>query len=284
MKPAPPCIWLSFLVLLSMLTSGRLPAQEIPLEYCDRLPAIQVEVVGKKPMLFLVDTAASSLLNLESFVLGESREVEIASYSGTVNTRAREVSLPETKIGSYKLVGLKMLAVDLSALGKNCGRRIDGILGADLLEKMGATIDFKRQIAHFTTLDERRDDSLITEMNRDLQRCITAFNAADEKTVAECLDSQITLFQPNPETYGRKQALAYFREHYFGAMSGAHLEMHASNFRVIGEAIWFEYDFNLTASPDPLHTRGLAMCHKLDGHWRIASVDPVIVQAETPAE
>src|SRR5260370_21304965 len=129
MKPAPPCIWLSFLVLVFMLTSGRLPAKELPLEYCVRLPAIQVEVVAKKPMLFLVDTAASSLLNLESFVLGESREVEIASYSGTVNTRAREVSLPETKIGSYRLVGLKMLAVDLSALGKNCGRRVSRIIG-----------------------------------------------------------------------------------------------------------------------------------------------------------
>src|SRR5260370_42117351 len=137
MKPAPPCIWLSFLVLLSMLTSGRLPAKELPLEYCVRLPAIQVEVVGKKPMLFLVDTAASSLLNLESFVLGESREVEIASYSGTVNTRAREVSLPETKIGSYKLGGLKMLAVEPSALGKKCGQGHGWTCGAARFDENG---------------------------------------------------------------------------------------------------------------------------------------------------
>src|SRR5260370_13911585 len=160
-------------------------------------------------MLFLKDTAASSVHNLESFVLGESREVEIASCSGTVNTRAREVSLPETRIGSYKLVGLKMLAVDLSALGKNCGRRIDGILGADLLEKMGATIDFKRQIAHFTTLDERRADSPIIGMNRDPQRCIPAFNAAHEKTLSERRESHITPFQPQSETYRRRPSLTY---------------------------------------------------------------------------
>ena len=88
--------------------------------------------------------------------MGDAREVEISSYWGTANTRAREVSPPEMKIGSYHLVGVKMMAIDLSALGASCGRRIDGILGADLLEKMGATIDFKRQIVHFMTSDERR--------------------------------------------------------------------------------------------------------------------------------
>jgi hypothetical protein len=284
MMGARACFRSGFLVLIFMLTSGRLPAQEVPLEYCDRLPTVQVEVAGRKPMLFLVDTAASSLLNLQSFFLGESREVEITSYRGTANASAREVNLPETRIGSYRLVGVKMLAVDLSALGKNCGRRIDGILGTDLLEKMGATIDFKRRIARFTTSDDKRNDELIAAMKRDLQSCIAAFNAADEKTVAGCLDSEITVFQPNPETYGWKQALGYFHEHYFGPKSGAHLEMRASSFHVIGEAIWFEYDFTLTTQRDTLQVRGLAMCHKLDGHWRVASMDPAVMPAEVPEE
>ena len=270
MKPRRPSLRFGpFLVLL--LAVSCLPAQEVPLQYCDRLPAIQVEVSGKKPMLFLVDTAASSLLNLQSFFLGESHEVEIASYNGIASTHAREVNLPETTIGSYRLVGVRMLAVDLSALGKNCGRRIDGILGADLLEKMGATIDFKRRVARFTTSEDRHDDELIAALKSDLQNCFDALRAGDEKTAVECFAPQVTVAQPGAATYSNQHVLAFVREHYRAVQSEAQLEMRASNFHVMGEAIWFEYDFDLTAS-EGARTRGLALCHKLDGHWRIATL------------
>jgi len=283
MKPALPCVRLGWLVFFSVLLGSTLAAQEIPLEYCDRLPAIRVEVVGQKPMLFLVDTAASSLLNLHSFFLGDSREVEISSYTGTATTGAREVILPEMRIGSYRLVGQKMLAIDLSALGKNCGQRIDGILGADLLEKMGATIDFKRQVAHFMTTGERHDEKLIAEANQDMERCLAALNASDEKGVAQCLDPQLTLFTMSTRLYRREEALAYFQEHYFHRKSEAQLEFRSSNFHVVGEAVWFEYDFSLTTPGNVVHARGMAMCHKSEGHWRIANVGAA-VQPETPVE
>jgi len=283
MKPALPCIRLGWLVFFSVLLGGALAAQEIPLEYCDRLPAIRVDVAGEKPMLFLVDTAASSFLNLHSFFLGDSREVEISSYRGTATTGAREVSLPEMRIGSYRLVGLKMLAIDLSALGKNCGRRIDGILGADLLEKMGATIDFKRQVAHFMTTAERHDEKLIAEAKQDMERCLAALNASDEKAAAQCLDPQLTLFTVSTRLYRREEALAYFQEHYFHRKSEAQLEFRSSNFHVVGEAVWFEYDFSLTTPGNAVHARGMAMCHKSEGHWRIANVGAA-VQPETPVE
>jgi hypothetical protein len=284
MKPALPCIRLGWLVFFSVLLGSTLAAQEIPLEYCDRLPAIRVEVVGQKPMLFLVDTAASSFLNLHSFFLGNSREVEISSYRGTATTSAREVSLPEMRIGSYRLVGLKMLAIDLSALGKNCDRRIDGILGADLLEKMGATIDFKRQIAHFMTTGERHGEKLIAEANQDMERCLAALNASDEKGVAQCLDSQITVFAMNTQLYRREEALKYLQEHYFHRTSGAQLEFRSSNFHVVGEAVWFEYDFSLITPGNAVHARGMAMCHKSEDHWKIANVGAAIVEPEISAE
>jgi hypothetical protein len=271
MKPRRPSLRFGSLLAL-LLAAACLSAQEVPLQYCDRLPAIQVEVSGKKPMLFLVDTAASSLLNLQSFLVGESQEVEIASFNGIANTRAREVNLPETRIGSYRLVGVRMLAVDLSALGKNCGRRIDGILGADLLEKMGAMIDFKRRVARFTTSEDRHDDELIATLKSDLQICFDALRAGDEKTDAECFASLVTVVQPDPVTYSSQQVLAFLREQYRAVQSEAQLEMRASDFHVMGEAIWFEYDLNLTASEGTRHTRGIALCRKLDDHWRIATL------------
>src|SRR5712691_381991 len=287
MKPQAQRLCLGLLLLVLPFGRNSLAAQEVPLERCDRLPAIRVEVAGHKPMLFLVDTAATSLLNLQSFLLGDGREVAISSYRGTANTRAREVSPPEMKIGSYHLVGVKMMAIDLSALGASCGRRIDGILGADLLERMGATIDFKRGVVHFMTAEERRSEELVAEVNRDVERCLGALHAGDEKELGECVDSEITLFAGNSAVYRREQALAWLREHCFRMRSGVgagaevHGDVHAVNFHVVGEAVWFEYDFGFNVGDDLLHQRGMAMCHKRDGRWRVAGISPATAQAET---
>ncbi len=290
MKPSAQRLCLGLILPVLLLGRNSLAAQEVPLERCDHLPAIRVEVAGNKPMLFLVDTAATSLLNLKSFVLGDAREVEISSYRGTANTRAREVSPPEMKIGSYHLLGVKMMAIDLSALGTSCGRRIDGILGADLLEKMGATIDFKHQVVHFMTAEERRSEELIAEVNRDVERCLGALHARDEKELGKCFDSEITVFAGNSAVYRREQALAWLREHCLHVQSASdgqvedHIEAHADHFHVVGEAVWFEYDFNLTTVGDSLHQSGMAMFRKFNGHWRIAGISPAGEPADETAK
>jgi hypothetical protein len=274
------------LLFICLLASRPLAAQEVPLEHCDRLPAIRVEVAGHKSMLFLLDTAASSLLNLQSFVSGDTREVEISSYRGVTNTRAREVNPPEITIGSYHLVGVRMMAIDLSALGAGCGRRIDGILGADLLEKMGATIDFERQVVHFMTAHERRAAELIAEVNGDLERCLAAWRAGDEKKLGECFDSEVTVFAASSSVYRREQALGWLQQHFLPASSKlqaegeGHVEAHAGNFQLVGEAVWFEYDFDFGPGNDSQRGRGMAMCRKLNGRWRIAGVSPAIPAAE----
>ncbi len=277
--------WPGLVLLACLVARSPLAAQQVPLEHCDRLPAIRVEVAGQKPMLFLVDTAATSLLNLRSFSLGNSREVAISSYLGTASARGREVTPPEMKIGSYHLVGVKMMAIDLTALGSGCGRRIDGILGADLLERMGATIDFKRQVVHFMTAEERRSEELIAEVNRDVERCLSALKADDEKELGECFDSEVTLFAGNSSVYRREQALDWLREHLrAGSQPGSqveiHLEAHAADFHVVGEAVWFEYDLSFDLLPDSPHHRGMAMCHKRNGRWRIAGISPASAGAE----
>ncbi len=254
-------------------------AQEIPLEHCDALPVTQVLVAGQ-PHLFLVDTAATSLLNVESFAQGAAREVRITSWRGTLATSAKEVTLRDFQVGRTEVVELKLPAIDLSAIGKACGRKIDGILGADLLGKLGATVDLKRQLLRVATVDDEREAALVEEMRRDTAQCIQAFNQSDEVSFSDCLDPKIVLFTTKEELYGREKVVGYFRERYFHQTPLARLEIHQSAFHAVGEAVWYEYEFTLESNRGRLHGRGMAMCRKSDGHWRMASMHHSIVQSE----
>jgi hypothetical protein len=55
---------------------------EIPIERCDLLPIVKVRIDGTD-MRFLLDTAATSMLNLKSFSSGRSKEIQVTSWSGT---------------------------------------------------------------------------------------------------------------------------------------------------------------------------------------------------------
>jgi predicted aspartyl protease len=272
--------------LLLPLFLGAVPlpagAQEIPLKHCDTLPVLEV-AVGDQSMLFLVDTAATSFLNLKTFAEGESRDVEVTSWSGTLATSAREITLKEVAIGGTKLTGLKLPAVDLSAIGKACGRKIDGILGVDLLARLGATIDLKKQTVHVTTLDEERASELAAEMHSEMHHCLEAFNTSDERAFSECLDPKIVLFSMETELYGREQVIGYFRNRYFHQKPAARLEIRESAFHPIGEAVWYEYEFTIESARGVLRGRGMAMCKKSEGRWRMASMHHSVLEMDQSA-
>jgi hypothetical protein len=101
------------------------PSSEIPLQRCDRLPVVVIEV-DKVEMHFLVDTAATSMLNLKSFSTGRSKQVQIASWNGTKSASGREVFLSEIRLGNRRLIDVKLPAIDLSGIAKACGGPLDG--------------------------------------------------------------------------------------------------------------------------------------------------------------
>ena len=270
---------LFLLPLLAGATPRSAPGQEIPLAHCDALPVIEVQGAGH-PRWFLVDTAATSMLNLESFAEGSSQDIRVTSWSGTLSTNAKEVTIEGLEVGRTKVVKLMLPAIDLSAIGRACGRKLDGILGADLLEKLGATVDLKRQILHVTTADEVRAAQLASEMQHDTARCTKAFNESDEKAFGDCLDPKIVMFTTKEELYGREEVADYFRERYFHQASPARLEINESAFHAVGEALWYEYQFTIDMDRGRLSGRGVAMCKKSDGHWRMASMHHSEVQFE----
>jgi ketosteroid isomerase-like protein len=289
---APSALRDSCFSLLAIFAAAAAPAlgraQEIPLEHCDTLPVVKVVAAGR-PFWFLVDTAATSMLNLESFAGGPTRDRQITSWSGTLATSAREVTLTELLVGRTMLAKLTLPAIDLSAIGKACGRKIDGILGADLLGKIGATIDLKRQLLHVQTTEDAHAAELAQEMQRDTEGCLKAFNESNEKAFADCLDRQIVLFTTKEQLYGREKVIGYFRDRYFHQTPPARLDLRESAFHAIGEAVWYEYEFTIDAARGRLHGRGMAMCKKSGGRWRMASMhhtqleyDAVASSVETP--
>jgi hypothetical protein len=270
----------AFGAFLNLSICERARAQEIPLERCDSLPLVRVDVDGRA-MHFLVDTAATSLLNLQSFGQGHGRDVRVTSWSGTVATSAREVSINEIVIGQTKLILLKIPAIDLSAIGKACGQKIDGVLGADLLAKIGASIDLKRHTMHLTTVDEERERQLAKEMGQEMTRCVTAFHDSDERSFAECLEPQITLFAGSTTLSGRELVVQYFSQNYFHQTPAATLEISENAFHALGEAAWYEYEFTVQSMHGLLRGQGIALCRKSNGHWRVASMHHTAEHSES---
>jgi ketosteroid isomerase-like protein len=270
------------LLVLSLVWARNARGQEIALEKCDALPVINVAVAGS-PKTFLVDTAATSMLNLKSFADGKARDIRVTSWRGTLATSAKEVTVGEFVLGNTKLIGLVLPAIDLSAIGEACGRRIDGVLGVDLLAKLGITIDLKRESLHVRTVDDERGAALVTEMQRGMHECLEAFNASDERAFGECFDPKIVLFTLNNELYGREQVVRYFRDKYFHQTPAAKIAMRESAFHPVGEAVWYEYEFTIESARGVLRGRGMAMCKMSDGRWRTASMHHTVEKLEPVA-
>jgi hypothetical protein len=266
---------------LAAPTPARSSPEEIPIERCDRLPMVVARVDGMA-MRFLLDTAATSMLNLESFARGRSKEIQVSSWTGTAVTSAREVTLSELALGSYRLRNLKLPAINLSPLAKACGGPIDGILGVDLLERMGATIDLKNRVALLGQESPPETERARLEEFRASQRaCIEAFNRADADSFENCLDPEVVLFTPWAEVRGRQAMLEHLRERYFALDPPAHIEIRPRDFRLLGDAILFGYEYTLRLSDSVVEARGMAICRKSDGRYRLLNMHNSVVQKET---
>lgn len=245
-------------------------AEEIPLERCDRLPVVTVKI-DKTDMRFLVDTGATTMLNLKSFSSGRSKRISITSWSGTAATSAREVSLPELALGNHRLRDLKLPAIDLSPIGNACGGRIDGILGVDLLDKMGVTIDLKRQVA---LLGAQPVDVKATfdQMETAMRPCMTAFRLGKAEELEQCFDAEIVLYTPEGEFRGRRQVMDYLGRRYFQFAPNLRYEMTPHDVQVYGDALWYSYDYVIESPKDHIVGHGMAMCRMSDGRWRVLNM------------
>lgn len=260
-------------VLLAVLVSAAGWAQEVPLDSCRQLQLPIVKAtVDKHPAQFLLDTgAASTLLNRKSFSSTEATVITMESWNGPASATAREVVLHDLSIGEHSLANLKLLAVDLTTIERSCQRRIDGVLGADLIAKLGLTIDLKNRLA---TLDAnaRSPQARFTQLDQQRSACEEAFNRSDEKTFEQCLDPDIVLLTSKGDYHGRDAVMKHFKS-YFGQDPPVLVSFTSRGRHAIGTVIWIEYDMEVTHGSQIMKARGTALYQKAGDRWLMSNMN-----------
>ncbi|HXY23378.1 MAG TPA: aspartyl protease family protein [Candidatus Acidoferrum sp.] len=254
-------------------------AENVPIERCDLLPVVKIRIDGAD-MRFLLDTGATTMLNVKSFSSGRSKEIQVTSWSGTAATSAREVFLPELAFGTHRLRDLKLPAIDLSPIGKACGNQIDGILGVDLLDKMGVTIDLKRRVASLGATAQPPDAKAVyDQMEMHMQHCSRAFETGQAAELEECFDPEIVLYTPNGEFRGRKEVMQYLTARYMKYAPDLCYKMTLRDAKMFGEALWYSYDYSIDSPKEHSTGHGMSMCRRNNGEWQILNLHNSHVEA-----
>jgi SnoaL-like protein len=241
-------------------------AQDIALQNCGGLLTIPVST-GDRALTFLVDTAANStFLNVKSFPYGVMKPATIANWHGSDSVIGHEVLLDDLVIGNQHLKDLKLSAVDLSSMQQACGKRIDGVLGANLLEKLGMTIDLKNRVARFAVV-AKDEQAQFDELDRQLGVCSQAFSHSDERIFVGCLDPEIVLYTFAGAYHGREEVLKYFANSYFHRDPAAVLTLTPRAHHLTGNVIWLEYDLRIVLPQQVIHARGTALFRNAGGAW-----------------
>jgi len=222
-------------------------------------------------MRFLLDTAATSMLNLKSFSLGRSKEIKVTSWSGTAATSAREVFVPEILFGDHRLRDLRLPAIDLSPIGNACGGKIDGILGVDLLDKMRVTIDLSRRIASVDSVSASPTEAY-KQMGEDMHHCTVAFESGNAAELGDCFDSDIVLFALQREYRGREEVMKYLRGRFLQYAPRLSYKMKLDDVKLFGDALWYTYDYEIISPNEHLVGRGMSICRKTGARWRILNM------------
>ena len=259
-------------LLLGLVVTIAAAAQEIPLDNCRQLPMVKA-TVNNKQYHFLLDTgAAATLLNLKSFSSTDEADITMQSWNGAAGATARRVTLRNFVLGEHQLEYLTLLAVDLTQIERSCQRRIDGVLGADLIAKLGLTIDLKN---HLAILDGevRTPESRFSQLELQQTACQEAFNRSNEKALEQCLDPNVVLLTPHGDFHGRKAVMKHFKDAYFGQDPPAMVSLTPRTKQVVGTVIWMEYEMSFTLRGQEMKSRGTAMFRKTGDTWLMSNMN-----------
>ena len=246
-----------------------LPAELVPLVYCDRLPVLIV-AVNDKDRRFLVDTAATSMLNIKSFRGGRSSRLNVSSWSGTEGARARVFKLDELRLGKRRLKKLSLPGIDLTRIEQACGGTIDGILGVDLLERLGVTLDLRRKLAIVPSAPENAALRALREGHQiHSEACLAATISGDVEVLGSCLAEDIVLHGIGGEFRGREAVLTYLKQTYFDSVEPGHVEIRDTLLELMPDVAWYGFQYSAVRDGKPLKARGLGVCRKGPDGWRI---------------
>jgi ketosteroid isomerase-like protein len=247
-------------------------AQDIPMDSCRTLATIEA-TADRRRLRFLVDTGAtSSLLNAKSFPQGDAAHVVVHSWNGAFSADGRKVGISDLTIGGHHLNAMSFLAVDLSDLERECGKEIDGIMGADLIRELGLEIDLKKRVARFAA-DPKHEEKEFTDLGEQLELCRAAFDRSDVKAIGDCLDPDVVLVISGKSYRGRDAILKYFDHEYFGDGRSTTMSIDPSTYYATCEGVWLEYELSIRFHDQTARERGTALFQKSGRKWLVVSLN-----------
>jgi hypothetical protein len=172
---------------------------------------------------------------------------------------------------------LRLPAIDLSPIGKACGAKIDGILGADLLDRMGMTIDLKRRVAAFET-DAGDAKMRYMQMESGMHQCSDAFETGNVAVLEQCFDPEIVMYSPDGEYRGRKQVMEYLQSRWMKNAPNLVYKMQVKDMKSFGDALWYSYDYTIDTPKEHIAGHGMSMCRRVNGKWNILNLHNSMVE------
>ena len=149
--------------------------------------------------------------------------------------------------------------------------RLGEILGVDLLDKMGVTIDLKRRVASMGP-EETDARKLYDVMEAAMHQCSTAFSNGDEKTLEQCFDPEIVFYTPDGEYRGRVEVMAYLKKRYMKYAPDLCYRMTLKDVKSFGDALWYSYDYSIDSPKEHQTGHGMSMCRRDQGMWRVLNL------------
>ena len=266
---------LALLFSLSCAHSAR--AQEIPLDSCRALATIDV-TADQRRLRFLVDTGASStVLNARAFPDGDAAHVVMHSWNGMSSTNGRAAGITDLAIGGRHLRAISFLALDLSDLERECGKEIDGIMGADLISRLGLEIDLKKRAARFAA-DPKEQQADFPDLSEEFELCMAAFDRSDGQAFGECLHPDVVLVVSGKDYRGRDEVLKYLDREYFGKGRSATLSIDRSAYHTAGGVAWHEYEISSRFHDRVVRERGTALFEKSGAKWLVMNLNHSVVR------
>jgi hypothetical protein len=134
------------------------PAIELPLQlYRDYLVVVQGSIGNLQKLTFIIDTGAYPSIVDQRI----STTLGLSERDGTMglinqNVQTKLATLPVVAVGSVRAESIPVLVQDLSSFEKTLGRRIDAIVGLDVLGKYSFSINYRTKRLRFGPLERTR--------------------------------------------------------------------------------------------------------------------------------
>jgi Aspartyl protease len=131
---------------------------ELPIQlYLNYVVVVEGSIGNMGKLAFIIDTGAYPSMIDQRIVtalgLGE-RDGKVALVNQTVQTKL--ATLPFVGVGPARVEGVPVLVQDLSSLEKALGRRIDAVVGLDVLGKNSFSIDYRTKRLRFGPVQRTR--------------------------------------------------------------------------------------------------------------------------------